>query len=101
MSPSLSLAKCLRVLLAESISLIPLHRRGYAVASDVSVRLGRRSGIVGGAEEKPVTRDGAKAYSDWAPDPVTGDYRPMNHTPGIDPVELRQMLLNHKFKSPP
>lgn len=63
--------------------------------------IGRRSGIVGGAEEKAVTRDGAKAYSDWAPDPVTGDYRPMNHTPGIDPVELRQMLLNHKFKSPP
>ncbi|XP_047169189.1 late embryogenesis abundant protein Lea5-like [Vigna umbellata] len=106
MSPSLSQAKSLRLLLPQSISLFPFHRRGYAVAADVSARvglgnnIGRRSGIVGGAEEKPMTRDGAKAYSDWAPDPVTGDYRPINHTPEIDPVELRRMLLNHKFDSP-
>jgi len=73
------------------------------VASDVSVRvglgnIGRRNGIVGGVEEKPDTRDGSKAYStDWAPDPVTGYYRPINHTPEIDPVELRHRLL----RSPP
>ncbi|CAJ1940994.1 unnamed protein product [Sphenostylis stenocarpa] len=99
MSRSLWQAKSVSVIVAQSISLVPVHRRGYAVASDVSVRV-RRRGIVGGAEEKSVTRDGSKPYSDWAPDPVTGDYRPINHIPEIDPVVLRQMLLNHKFRSP-
>ncbi|RDX72330.1 Late embryogenesis abundant protein Lea5, partial [Mucuna pruriens] len=84
--------------LAQSISLFPLHRRGYVVASDVSVRVGLRN--IGRIEEKPVTRDDSEAYSIWAPDPITGYYRPINHTPEIDPVELRQMLLNHKFRSP-
>ncbi|GKV31474.1 hypothetical protein SLEP1_g40159 [Rubroshorea leprosula] len=37
--------------------------------------------------------------SAWAPDPVTGYYRPGNHTAEIDPVELREMLLNQKGRS--
>lgn len=50
-----------------ALILLIFDRRGYAVASDVSVRvglgnIGRRSGIVGGVEEKPVTRDSSKAY---------------------------------------
>ncbi|TKY54162.1 Late embryogenesis abundant protein Lea5 [Spatholobus suberectus] len=105
MARSLSQANRLGVLVADSISLVPVHRPGYAVASDVPVRVGlgnsvRRSGILGSIEEKPVKRDDSEAYSAWAPDPVTGYYRPINHTPEIDPVDLRQMLLNHKFRSP-
>ncbi|TKY72585.1 Late embryogenesis abundant protein Lea5 [Spatholobus suberectus] len=82
-----------------------LHRRGYAVASDVSVRggfdrIGNRSGmVVGKVEEKGVTKNGSGASSAWAPDPVTGYYRPINHADEIDPVELRHMLLNHKVRS--
>ncbi|KAK7303775.1 hypothetical protein RJT34_14691 [Clitoria ternatea] len=86
-----------------------LHRRGYAVVSDVSARsgldrFGSRSGmVVGKVEEKGVTRNGSEAASSssspWAPDPVTGYYRPINHTNEIDPVELRKMLLNHKVRS--
>ncbi|XP_027333116.1 late embryogenesis abundant protein Lea5-like [Abrus precatorius] len=96
MAHSLSQAKRVGLLVAQSISPISLHRRGYAAASDVSLRVGlgniaRRSGM----EEKPVARDRSEAYSAWAPDPVTGFYRPINHTPEIDPVELRQMLLKH------
>ncbi|XP_020207772.1 late embryogenesis abundant protein Lea5 [Cajanus cajan] len=81
---------------------LALQRRGYAVASsDVcSVRGGLdrirgRSGIV---EEKSATKHGL-GPSAWGPDPVTGYYRPINHTDEIDPVELRQMLLNHKVRS--
>ncbi len=55
--------------------------------------------MVGSIEAKPVTIDGSGACSAWAPDPVTGYYRPINCTPEIDPVELRQMLLNHKIRS--
>ncbi|KAL2339022.1 hypothetical protein Fmac_013468 [Flemingia macrophylla] len=73
-------------LLAQCIS---LHRRGYAIASDVPMR---RSGILANVEDKPLKTD---THSAWAPDPVTGYYRPINHTPQIDPVDLRNMLLNH------
>ncbi|KAJ1395221.1 Late embryogenesis abundant protein [Sesbania bispinosa] len=84
-------------LLAQSLS---LHRRGYAAASDASVRVvARSSAMVGSVEDKPVSRYGSEACSSWAPDPVTGYYRPINYTPEIDPVELRQMLLNHNFRS--
>nr|KYP58108.1 hypothetical protein KK1_004399 [Cajanus cajan] len=70
-----------------------MDRRGYAVASDVPLRVG-----LGNIEDKPVKRDGSEAYSAWAPDPVTGYYRPINHTLEIDPVDLRNMLLNHKLR---
>ncbi|KAK7363566.1 hypothetical protein VNO77_05713 [Canavalia gladiata] len=105
MARSLSQPNRLGFIVAQSISLIPVYRRGYAAASDVLGRVGlgiiaRRSGMVGRTEEKPVTRDGSEAYSAWAPDPVTGYYRPINHTPEIDAVDLRQMLLNHKLRSP-
>ncbi|XP_061349234.1 late embryogenesis abundant protein Lea5-like [Gastrolobium bilobum] len=104
MARSLSQANRLVALVAESLSQIPVHWRGYAVASDVSGRVGlrdiaRRSGMVRSLEEKPVTRDASEARSAWGPDPVTGYYRPINHAVEIDPVELRQMLLNHKPRS--
>ncbi|KAJ1407664.1 Late embryogenesis abundant protein [Sesbania bispinosa] len=77
----------------------PLHRRGYAAASDASVRAvnGNRSGMVVGKVEE--TKNGSEASSAWAPDPVTGYYRPINHRNEIDPVELRKMLLNPRGRS--
>lgn len=79
------------------------------MASDVSVsvrggsggggldRFGSRSGMVARkVEENGVA---SEASSAWAPDPVTGYYRPINHMNEIDPVELRQMILNPKARS--
>jgi len=56
-------------------------------------------GKLGSLEEKPMSRDGQEACSAWAPDPETGYYRPINYTPKIDPVELRQMLLKRNSRS--
>ena len=42
----------------------------------------------------------SEASNAWAPDPLTGYYRPANRVDEIDPVELRQMLLNHKVNKP-
>ncbi|RID50076.1 hypothetical protein BRARA_H00829 [Brassica rapa] len=39
-----------------------------------------------------------RAESAWAPDPVTGYYRPSNCADEIDPAELRKMLLENKAK---
>ncbi|KAG4956658.1 hypothetical protein JHK85_043038 [Glycine max] len=80
------------------------YRRGYAVASDASpsVRGGLDSIGSRSAIEKGVTKNNSGpsgASSAWAPDPVTGYYRPINHTNEIDPVELRRMLLKHKVRS--
>ncbi|KAL1372486.1 late embryogenesis abundant protein Lea5 isoform X1 [Arachis duranensis] len=92
MARSLSQASRLGALVAEaSSSLIPLRRllhgrRGYAAVSDAS------NSIVEG-------KGGGGVCRDWAPDPVSGYYRPINHTPQIDPVELRHMFLNRKLTS--
>ncbi|MED6106490.1 hypothetical protein PIB30_005120 [Stylosanthes scabra] len=89
MARSLSHANRLGVLVAEaSSSLIPLRRRGYAAASNSMMR--------GGIEEE---KSGEGVSRDWAPDPVSGYYRPINHSPQIDPVELRHMFLNRKLSS--
>ncbi|BAT80278.1 hypothetical protein LR48_Vigan468s009800 [Vigna angularis] len=77
-----------------------VNRRGYAVASGVASSSSVRGGMSG--IEKGVAKNGSGpsgASSAWAPDPVTGYYRPINHRDEIDPVELRKMLLNHKSKS--
>ncbi|CAJ1963378.1 unnamed protein product [Sphenostylis stenocarpa] len=76
-----------------------LNRRGYAVASNVSSS--SSSSVRGGMSgiEMGVAKNGSGpsgASSAWAPDPVTGYYRPINHRDEIDPVELRKLLLNHK-----
>ena len=54
---------------------------------------------MGKLEESDVSKAGSEASSAWAPDPVTGYYRPINQEPEIDPVELREMLLNRKVRS--
>ncbi|XP_027339078.1 late embryogenesis abundant protein Lea5-like [Abrus precatorius] len=91
---------------AKRVLSFALHRRGYAAVSDVSVRggldrIGSSGGsmVVGKVEEKVVNKSGSEAASAWAPDPVTGYYRPINQAHEIDPVELRRMLLNHNVKS--
>ncbi|XP_057422110.1 late embryogenesis abundant protein Lea5-like [Lotus japonicus] len=98
MARSLSVSQANRVIKVLVAEFLPLYRRGYAAAaaatSDAAVSV--RVGLIRSIEEKPVL---SEARSPWAPDPVTGYYRPINCTPQIDPVELRQMLLNHKFRS--
>ncbi|KAG6514105.1 hypothetical protein ZIOFF_024445 [Zingiber officinale] len=44
------------------------------------------------AKKGKATDDGEVARS-WVPDPVTGYYRPANEHGGIDPADLREMLL--------
>ncbi|XP_004508204.1 late embryogenesis abundant protein Lea5 [Cicer arietinum] len=102
MALSLSQSNRLCTLLAQSLPLF--HRRGFAAASDASVRIelgsvAKGHGKLGSLEEKPVSRDGSEACSAWAPDPETGYYRPINHIPKIDPVELRNLLLKHNSRS--
>ncbi|KAI4317573.1 hypothetical protein L6164_025435 [Bauhinia variegata] len=100
MARSLSQANRLGALVADVLS-TPVARRGYSAASDASVsaglgRSGTRNGMVGKLEE---TKEASGGSSAWGPDPVTGYYRPINHTCEIDPVELRQILLNHTVRS--
>lgn len=46
------------------------------------------------AKKKGAATDDAEAAApSWVPDPVTGYYRPANENGGIDPAELRAMLL--------
>ncbi|WJX90648.1 hypothetical protein P8452_72521 [Trifolium repens] len=92
------MARSLNRLVVQSLPLFNLHRRGFAAASDVSARVGLSSIAQGhgSLEEKPVFTE---ACSAWAPDPETGYYRPINYTPKIDPVELRQMLLKPNTRS--
>lgn len=80
-----------------------IYRRGYAAASDASPSM--RGGLDSiSVMEKGVTKNSSGpsgTSSAWAPDPITGYYRPINHTNEIDPVELRKMLLKHKVRSSP
>ena len=74
-----------------------VDRRGYAAASHASVSArfgsgGSRSRMMGKLEERAGIKEDSGASSSWAPDPVTGYYRPME----IDAVELRKLLLNNK-----
>ena len=72
-------------------------------AVDGSAVVGLRRGgsmgsMVGKVEERRRMMNGSEseASNAWAPHPLTGYYRPANHADEIDPVELRQMLLNNK-----
>ncbi|XP_061994106.1 late embryogenis abundant protein 41-like isoform X2 [Rosa rugosa] len=85
-------------------NLLPLaasiHRRGYAAASHGPVAAGygmagSRSAMVRKLEEGVGMKE--ESSSAWAPDPRTGYYRPANRGDEIDPVELREMLLNQKL----
>ncbi|XP_042475896.1 late embryogenesis abundant protein Lea5-A-like [Macadamia integrifolia] len=95
MARSLSNAKFVSALV-DSIS-VSINRRGYAaasqgVATSVVRGSGGRSGLVKGGDE----RVAMKETKSWAPDPVTGYYRPENCGAEIDVAELRETLLNNK-----
>lgn len=74
-------------------------RRSYVATSQNVTAAGFSKGgstrvMVGKMEQ----RADQEAESAWAPDPVTGYYRPLNHADEIDPAELREMLLKNKAK---
>ncbi|CAL1397248.1 unnamed protein product [Linum trigynum] len=102
MSRSVAAAKLLPV----SFSVL---RRGYAASAAAplgaaSAALGRvpAGNMVGKAVEErspaAVVKEDSGAASAWGPDPVTGYYRPGNSAAEIDPVELREMLLNNRVR---
>ncbi|KAL5785192.1 hypothetical protein ACOSQ2_007584 [Xanthoceras sorbifolium] len=99
MARSLSKAKFFVVSVADALSL-SVSRRGYAAGAQGSVsgRGGSRSGIMDKMEMRAAMKEESGAACAWAPDPVTGYYRPQNCATEIDPVELRNILLTHKIK---
>ncbi|KAA8548925.1 hypothetical protein F0562_000609 [Nyssa sinensis] len=54
---------------------------------------GSRTDMVGKREETAVIKE-----KSWAPDPVTGYYKPKDRAAEIDAAELREMVLNPKVK---
>ncbi|KAI5349487.1 hypothetical protein L3X38_002374 [Prunus dulcis] len=91
---------------------IGLTRRCYAAASHgpLPAALGKGGSRSSMVEERVVNamkeesvnamkeESGLGSSSSWAPDPLTGYYRPSNCANEIDPVELREMLLKHRTK---
>ncbi|CAN1129781.1 Late embryogenesis abundant protein Lea5-D [Linum perenne] len=90
------------MLLPASVS---IFRRGYAATTATPLNAVYAAFARGGSagkvvkEEKSAAIQDSDAASAWAPDPVTGYYRPGNSTDEIDPVELREMLLNNTGRS--
>ncbi|KAB5537373.1 hypothetical protein DKX38_014906 [Salix brachista] len=107
MARSLLNAKLPVASIADGLSL-SVFRRGYAAAAASPIRAAvtatfgsggsRAGGMTGKMEDRAATKEDSEAYSAWAPDPVTGYYRPANHVAEIDPAELREMLLNHRVR---
>ncbi|KAK6941012.1 Late embryogenesis abundant protein, LEA_3 subgroup [Dillenia turbinata] len=85
-------SKLFSAFVAEGIAPV---RRGYATASQGAVSNAARSR--GGMMINKNVEENKKTTSSWVPDPVTGYYRPENHTDEIDVADLREMLLKHKI----
>ncbi|KAK9992242.1 hypothetical protein SO802_027227 [Lithocarpus litseifolius] len=108
MARSLTQAKLLAESIADGFSLF-INRRGYSAASHASVSASLANGggssssrsriLMSKIEERASIKEDSGASSAWAPDPVTGYYRPINHAAEIDAVELRSLLLNHKVRA--
>ncbi|XP_057957692.1 late embryogenesis abundant protein Lea5 [Malania oleifera] len=103
MARSLSAAKVFAASTFNGLSLA-LSRRGYAAASLGAVSAnsgagGSRAGTAGKFEERAATKEESGASTAWAPDPVTGYYRPANRAAEIDVAELRETVLNHRNPS--
>lgn len=82
-----------------TVVVVVMNRRGYAAAAaneSVSGRGGCRSGLMEKMNVRTVMQEEGGASTTWAPDPVTGYYRPEKCSAEIDPADLRAMLLNHK-----
>ncbi|KAJ0093832.1 hypothetical protein Patl1_25036 [Pistacia atlantica] len=99
MARSLSHAKLVVASVADHVSL-SISRRGYAAAPHgvVSARGGSRSHMMEKMDVRTAIQEEAGASTAWAPDPVTGYYRPENSLAQIDAADLRAMLLNHKVR---
>ncbi|KAF3569896.1 hypothetical protein F2Q69_00060023 [Brassica cretica] len=80
------------------------HRFQLLQATSRGLRRPRQRGLLSKGGSTRVTvgkleqRANQEAESAWAPDPVTGYYRPSNCADEIDPAELREMLLKNKAK---
>ncbi|KAK6254484.1 Late embryogenesis abundant protein [Theobroma cacao] len=103
MARSLSSLKLLVASVSDGLSL-SISRRGYSVTPHgaVTAAFGRgeaRPGMVGKVEQRGVMKEESGASTAWAPDPVTGYYRPENCLAEIDAAGLREMLLNHKVRA--
>lgn len=75
-----------------------MTRRGYAAAAS-SQSVVKSAGaptrfimMKKGSPEESVK-------SAWAPDPVTGYYRPENHAKEVDAAELRRVLLSKNIRA--
>ncbi|VVB00976.1 unnamed protein product [Arabis nemorensis] len=94
-----SAVKSLCSVASGSVSGSIILRRSYVATSQNVTRVGFSKGgstrVMVGKIEQRVDQE---AESSWAPDPVTGYYRPSNRTAEIDPAELREMLLRNKAK---
>ncbi|KAL3749425.1 late embryogenesis abundant protein Lea5-D [Eucalyptus grandis] len=99
-----SFSKLVPAAIAVRLSLA-VARRGFAASAPGAAsagfgRGGSRAGLVGKVEEMAAMKEQpGGASSAWAPDPVTGYYRPANRAAEIDAAELRAMLLNHKVRT--
>ena len=94
---SLSTAKLLA-------SFISVSRRGFSAASHGTVPAGSAAGgsraaMMRKMEESPSMMEKYGATSAWAPDPVTGYYRPSNCAAQMDAADLRAMLLSRNVRS--
>ncbi|KAL3827813.1 hypothetical protein ACJIZ3_016615 [Penstemon smallii] len=92
MSRSFSNAKSVSAFISHEISAV-VTRRGYAAASQAG-------GVRNGSPNVMMKKGGSKesTKTPWVPDPVTGYYRPENHSKEIDAAELREMLLKNKTR---
>ncbi|CAL5337871.1 unnamed protein product [Camellia sinensis] len=110
-----SSVKFLTPSVANGISLsINLRAKGYAAASLSPSRGGEQTAESGGDEGRSIDRvvemveekDVVIPHShsqvfgstttSWAPDPLTGYYRPVDRAAQIDSVDQREMFLTHK-----
>ncbi|KAF8084591.1 hypothetical protein N665_0711s0021 [Sinapis alba] len=89
-----SISGAVKSLLSASVSRSIVLRRNYVATSPGFSKGGSTRVTVGKIEQ----RANQEAESAWAPDPVTGYYRPSNRADEIDPAELREMLLKNKAK---
>ncbi|OMO98533.1 Late embryogenesis abundant protein, LEA-5 [Corchorus olitorius] len=105
MARSVSSLKFLAASVSDALSLT-ISRRGFSAAPQGAMAAsfgkgGSRPGLVGKMDQRAtVLKEESGVCSAWAPDPVTGYYRPENCAAEIDAAELREMLLNHKVIRP-
>ncbi|KAK8661763.1 hypothetical protein V6N13_091358 [Hibiscus sabdariffa] len=96
MARSLSSFKLLGASVSDALY-VSISRRGYSAAPASIGRAGMVRKVEGRDAMKGSVSE-TKVTSAWAPDPVTGYYRPENSGAEIDAAELREMLLNHRVR---